>query len=173
MNVRAKLLLLWGLAALGLVVAGGVIVWQMLRPSLASDIRLGSADEFPIGSLTLFDCDRAAARCTRLRDATTLVGNMKFHDVYPSEYQEAWIWVTRESAEIWRAFLAVSPHRGCFVNWLPERERFEEGCYGSQWTRAGAYWAGPAPRGLDSFPVRVQDGDVWLGFKLTRGAPHE
>jgi nitrite reductase/ring-hydroxylating ferredoxin subunit len=168
--MRGKLFLLWGLAAVALLVVGGIIVARMFQSSLTDQIRLGSAADFPIGSMTLFDCDRTAARCTLLRDATTLVGNMKFRDVYPSEYQEAWIWLTHESPDTWKAFLAISPHHGCFVNWFPDKARFEEGCYGSKWMPNGKYQEGPSPRGLDSFPVRVQGDDVWIDFKLTRGA---
>jgi cytochrome b6-f complex iron-sulfur subunit len=54
------------------------------------------------------------------------------------------------------------PHLGCQVPQLCEASQwFECLCHGSQYTILGEHRAGPAPRGLDRFPVEL-DGDVYV-----------
>lgn len=52
-------------------------------------------------------------------------------------------------------------HLGCKVPWCETSQWFECPCHGSQYNRVGERKAGPAPRGLDRFPVSVE------GNKLT------
>jgi cytochrome b6-f complex iron-sulfur subunit len=51
-------------------------------------------------------------------------------------------------------------HLGCRVPWCVQSQWFECPCHGSKYNRAGEYKDGPAPRGLDRFPVVVQGGTV-------------
>jgi cytochrome b6-f complex iron-sulfur subunit len=51
-------------------------------------------------------------------------------------------------------------HLGCRVPWCSTSQWFECPCHGSQYNRVGEKKAGPAPRGLDRFPVSVQGGSV-------------
>jgi cytochrome b6-f complex iron-sulfur subunit len=50
------------------------------------------------------------------------------------------------------------PHLGCKVPFCATSQWFECGCHGSQYNRVGEKKGGPAPRGLDLFPVTI-DGD--------------
>lgn len=50
-------------------------------------------------------------------------------------------------------------HLGCRVPFCETSQWFECPCHGSKYNRAGEYRAGPAPRGLDRFPIEV-DGEV-------------
>lgn len=52
------------------------------------------------------------------------------------------------------------PHLGCRVPFCATSQWFECGCHGSQYNRIGEKKAGPAPRGLDLFPVEVNAGTV-------------
>jgi cytochrome b6-f complex iron-sulfur subunit len=53
------------------------------------------------------------------------------------------------------------PHLGCRVPDCPTSGWFECPCHGSQYNRVGEKKAGPAPRGMDRFPVSVAaNGDV-------------
>lgn len=47
------------------------------------------------------------------------------------------------------------PHLGCRVPACPSSQWFECPCHGSKYNRAGEKKAGPAPRGLDRFPMTV------------------
>lgn len=53
------------------------------------------------------------------------------------------------------------PHLGCRVPNCATSQWFECGCHGSQYNRVGEKKAGPAPRGMDHFPITVGgNGDV-------------
>lgn len=52
------------------------------------------------------------------------------------------------------------PHLGCRVPWCNPSQWFECPCHGSQYNRVGEHKAGPAPRGMDHFPVSVDAGRV-------------
>lgn len=51
-------------------------------------------------------------------------------------------------------------HLGCRVPWCSTSQWFECPCHGSQYNRVGEKKGGPAPRGLDRFPVSVEGGRV-------------
>jgi len=55
---------------------------------------------------------------------------------------------------------AVCPHEGCEVAWEQNAKRFACPCHESYFTAEGARISGPARRGLDALPVRVQDGKL-------------
>jgi cytochrome b6-f complex iron-sulfur subunit len=52
------------------------------------------------------------------------------------------------------------PHLGCKVPFCATSQWFECGCHGSQYNRVGEKKGGPAPRGLDHFPVTVEGGSL-------------
>src|SRR5215204_2828278 len=53
------------------------------------------------------------------------------------------------------------PHLGCRVPECATSQWFECPCHGSQYNRVGEKKAGPAPRGMDRFPVTIAgNGDV-------------
>ena len=53
------------------------------------------------------------------------------------------------------------PHLGCRVPECLSSQWFECGCHGSQYSRVGEYRGGPAPRGMDRFPLEISPaGDV-------------
>jgi cytochrome b6-f complex iron-sulfur subunit len=48
------------------------------------------------------------------------------------------------------------PHLGCRVPFCDSSGRFECPCHGSVYNIRGEYIQGPAPRGMDRFPVKVE-----------------
>jgi len=50
-------------------------------------------------------------------------------------------------------------HLGCRVPWCQTSQWFECPCHGSKYNRVGEKKGGPAPRGLDRFPIEV-DGEA-------------
>lgn len=53
------------------------------------------------------------------------------------------------------------PHLGCRVPECLSSQWFECGCHGSQYNRVGEQKGGPAPRGMDHFPIEVSaSGEV-------------
>ncbi|MDP9451900.1 MAG: ubiquinol-cytochrome c reductase iron-sulfur subunit [Actinomycetota bacterium] len=52
------------------------------------------------------------------------------------------------------------PHLGCRVPWCVTSQWFECPCHGSQYNRVGQKKGGPAPRGMDMFPITVDGGQI-------------
>jgi len=55
---------------------------------------------------------------------------------------------------------AICPHEGCEVAWDQASNRFSCPCHESYFAADGARISGPATRGLDSLPMRVQGGKL-------------
>jgi cytochrome b6-f complex iron-sulfur subunit len=62
-------------------------------------------------------------------------------------------------------------HLGCRVPFCPTSQWFECGCHGSQYNRVGEKKGGPAPRGLDRFPVEVKGGTVTVDTGIVIQGP--
>lgn len=61
-------------------------------------------------------------------------------------------------------------HLGCRVPFCGSSGQFECPCHGSVFNRAGEFRAGPAPRGMDRYPIEVgEDGLIYIDT----GAPVE
>ena len=66
--------------------------------------------------------------------------------------------VTRPAEGEAVALSAVCPHQGCTV--APDDEQLTCPCHGSAFELDGTLKKGPAEKGLESFPVKVVDGQV-------------
>ena len=53
-------------------------------------------------------------------------------------------------------------HLGCAVPWVETEGQFHCPCHGSLFDRNGEVTGGPAPRPLDTFPVTLENGEVWV-----------
>jgi nitrite reductase/ring-hydroxylating ferredoxin subunit len=73
--------------------------------------------------------------------------------------REGRLFVTRARGELF-AVTQRCPHLGCRVPFCEASGRFECPCHGSVYDLAGEWIAGPSPRGMDRFPLRVVDGRV-------------
>ena len=62
-------------------------------------------------------------------------------------------------------------HLGCRVPWCVSSTRFECPCHKSRYNRWGEYQEGPAPRGLDRFPLTVVDGRVLVDTRVIVTGP--
>ena len=65
------------------------------------------------------------------------------------------------------------PHLGCRVPWCESSGEFECPCHGSKYNRLGEWREGPAPRGMDRYPVSIVDGVVEVDTStVILGPPH-
>lgn len=81
--------------------------------------------------------------------------------------------LTRVNGEV-VALSEKCTHLGCGVPFCESSGRFECPCHGSVFNRAGDYVAGPAPRGMDMYPVETgEDGFVYIntGERVTGNPP--
>ncbi len=89
---------------------------------------------------------------------------VKFEDASPL----AWAGVTGQTAAWLRyepdgrftAFAVNCTHLGCPVRWLESAELFMCPCHGGVYYKDGTVAAGPPPKPLIQYPVRVQNGTV-------------
>ncbi|MGH9000002.1 MAG: ubiquinol-cytochrome c reductase iron-sulfur subunit [Acidimicrobiia bacterium] len=65
------------------------------------------------------------------------------------------------------------PHLGCRVPWCATSQWFECPCHGSKYNRVGEKKGGPAPRGMDRWPVEIAGGQVAINTAglVTQGPP--
>jgi cytochrome b6-f complex iron-sulfur subunit len=61
-----------------------------------------------------------------------------------------------------RALYQKCPHLGCRVPWVAAAEEFRCPCHGSIYNLIGEYESGPAPRGMDRFPISIENGHVMV-----------
>ncbi|HTD45677.1 MAG TPA: Rieske (2Fe-2S) protein [bacterium] len=69
-------------------------------------------------------------------------------------------WLRREPDGTFVAFTVNCTHLGCPVRWLPDAELFMCPCHGGVYYKNGAVAAGPPPKPLPQYPVRVRGGQV-------------
>ena len=64
------------------------------------------------------------------------------------------------------------PHLGCRVPFCDSSGRFECPCHGSIYNVRGEYIQGPAPRGMDRFPLAVRGNEVLVDTsQVVEGPP--
>jgi menaquinol-cytochrome c reductase iron-sulfur subunit len=69
-------------------------------------------------------------------------------------------WLRRESETEFIAFSINCRHLGCPVRWVEGAELFMCPCHGGVYYKDGTVAAGPPPKALARYPVRVQEGVV-------------
>lgn len=84
------------------------------------------------------------------------------------------VWVVKHAPSRVDVFSPICPHLGCRYDWHPDRGRFVCPCHGSVFSQTGEVVGGPAPRPLDTLPVRIEGEEVfveWERFKV--GTPNK
>ncbi len=68
-------------------------------------------------------------------------------------------------------FLALSricTHLGCSIPWSEEKQRFICPCHGSTFSLTGEVLNAPAPRPMDIYPVRIENGIIKVDIASPR-----
>jgi nitrite reductase/ring-hydroxylating ferredoxin subunit len=85
--------------------------------------------------------------------------------------REGRLYVTRVKGELF-AVTQKCPHLGCRVPFCESSGQFECPCHGSYYNLAGEWISGPAPRGMDRYPLQIVEGRVVVDTStLEQGAP--
>ena len=69
-------------------------------------------------------------------------------------------WLRREAEEDFVAFSMNCAHLGCPVRWIADAKLFMCPCHGGVYYADGKVAAGPPPRGLTRYDVRLRGGQV-------------
>ena len=143
--------LLTSLLVFGAQFGGATIafLWPNLKGGFGSVINAGSADDIKsqIGRRTRLQrrrplLHRAVQRQGRRADADYAAERVTTDGIMPL-YQRC-------------------VHLGCRVPFCASSQWFECPCHGSKYNYAGEYQLGPAPRGMDRFSVKVENGNVFV-----------
>jgi cytochrome b6-f complex iron-sulfur subunit len=79
--------------------------------------------------------------------------------------QDQQVYIVRTEKGLW-AMSAVCTHLGCITQWKPESNQIACPCHGSKFERGGNVQAGPAPRPLPHFSVRLAADGALVVDKL-------
>lgn len=71
-------------------------------------------------------------------------------------------WLRRLDNGEFVAFAVNCSHLGCPVRWMPDANLFMCPCHGGVYYNDGRVAAGPPPRPLTRYPVRILNGEVQL-----------
>jgi cytochrome b6-f complex iron-sulfur subunit len=82
--------------------------------------------------------------------------NIPSTDEGPANDPKGRFWLSHTEPGI-NALYVVCTHLGCLYGWLPDQGFFRCPCHGSQFFKEGTYKAGPAPRSLDQFVVKIMN----------------
>jgi cytochrome b6-f complex iron-sulfur subunit len=144
------------LTGLSLAVAGfGGAALAFLWPSGAS----GFGGKINVGSTD--DVDKAIADKMPFYNAAAKVYIQPYpkQDLKKAEKVYAST-ITAGMAQGYVALYQKCVHLGCRVPWCQTSQWFECPCHGSKYNRVGEKRGGPAPRGLDRFPLSVSGSSV-------------
>jgi cytochrome b6-f complex iron-sulfur subunit len=79
--------------------------------------------------------------------------------------QDQQVYIVRTEKGLW-AMSAVCTHLGCITQWKPDSNQIACPCHGSKFQREGNVQAGPAPRPLPHFAVRLAADGALVVDKL-------
>ena len=135
-----------GLISAGMAIpAIAYIVGPALQSSKAQDwIRLGAASKVELGVPTLFK--------VTVEQQTGWITNE----------QEIAVYVLTDNGRDFVAMSNVCTHLGCRVRWVAERDQFFCPCHNGEFDKGGNVLAGPPPRPLDRYEVKVEGDQLFI-----------
>ncbi len=131
-------------ASLVLVPAIGFLLGPVLKTPPLRWETVGRPEQFPIG----------------------LTRKVVFENISPVTWSgvvgRAAAWVRRQSETDLIAFSINCTHLGCPVRWMPKANLFMCPCHGGVYYENGDVAAGPPPKPLPRYPIRVYNGQVQI-----------
>lgn len=122
------------------------VVGSLLAPLLVREPRkwrdVGSAQKFNVGDTVLVKFENSANLPWAGTTAQTAA------------------WLRKESEEEFIAFSINCTHLGCPVRWVSDSKLFMCPCHGGVYYKDGSQAAGPPPKALERYPVRIKKGKV-------------
>jgi cytochrome b6-f complex iron-sulfur subunit len=155
-NVMGFSVTAFGLACIG-------FLWPSSAGGFGSKIRVGSIDDIKQGIIDgsgFFYVPEARTWITEYPAAAL--------DKARRQYSDAEL-VAMEAGFV--ALYQKCPHLGCRVPQCETSQWFECPCHGSQYNQVGEKKGGPAPRGMDRFPVEISGGTVTVNTGLPIQGP--
>jgi len=83
--------------------------------------------------------------------------------------EKASTWLVKMDQHTVVAFNPACTHLGCAYHWDASHHQFLCPCHASAFSVEGKVLAGPAPRPLDRYVAKVQDGKILIGSEVEAG----
>lgn len=83
--------------------------------------------------------------------------------------EKASTWVVRTDDHSVIAFDPACTHLGCAYHWDAPANHFICPCHASAFSIDGKVLSGPAPRPLDRYVAKVEDGKILIGSEIAQG----
>ncbi len=136
----------FGLGGLAAAAASVPVIAALLNPWIRKKYRVwrtvGAVKDFKPGGFTL----------VKYKDADP--------DPWAGSTGNSAAWLRRDSDTEFTAFSINCTHLGCPVRWVEFSELFMCPCHGGVYYKDGSVAAGPPPKSLVKYPVRVRKGNV-------------
>ena len=135
-----------GLISLGMgIPAIAYIIGPALQRGATQNwIRLGSTAKVELGTPTLFK--------SKIQRQTGWIVNEEELSVY----------VLTDTGRDFVAMSNICTHLGCRVRWVADRREFFCPCHNGVFDKDGKVLAGPPPRPLDRYEVKVEDNQLFI-----------
>ncbi|MFX0144668.1 MAG: ubiquinol-cytochrome c reductase iron-sulfur subunit [Candidatus Hodarchaeota archaeon] len=131
-------------AGLGIPAIAYIVGPALQRTETQEWIRLGSAAKVELGTPTLFK--------TRIERKTGWIVNE----------EEITVYVLTEDGRDFVAMSNICTHLGCRIRWVADSEQFFCPCHNGVFDKDGSVVAGPPPRPLDRFDLKIEDGQLYI-----------
>ena len=129
-------------------VIGLPAIAYVIGPALQKEtnewIRLGSVGKVEVNTPTLFK--------TIIEKQTGWINAEEEFSVY----------VLTTNGQEFVVMSNICTHLGCRVRWIPDQDSFFCPCHNGVFAKDGSVVAGPPPRPLDRFEVKVEDGVLFV-----------
>lgn len=76
------------------------------------------------------------------------------------------VWLYTEDGEAFTAYSGVCTHLGCSFGYDKDKQQYHCPCHHGLFDlKSGAVLGGPPPRPLDTLPVKVENGEVYVQYQ--------
>ena len=135
-----------GLISLGLGIPG---VIYLLGPALRRQaeetwIALGAASKVELGTPTLFKA------------------SVQRQTGWIESAEQLTVFVLSQDGREFIAMSNICTHLGCRIRWIADDQQFFCPCHNGVYDKEGNVLAGPPPRPLDRYPVKVENGRIFI-----------
>jgi len=131
-------------AAMAIPAIAYIIGPALRREDSQNWIQLGSASKVELNTPTLF-------KTTVVRQTGWIANE-----------EELSFYVLTENGRDYIAMSNICTHLGCRVRWISEEEQFFCPCHNAIFDKEGEVVAGPPPRPLDRYEVKVEDDQLYV-----------
>lgn len=120
----------------------GALIAPLIRSTVPQWRRVGKVSDFQTGQTVM----------VKFRNSSPLP--------WSGKTSKTASWLRKVSDQDFIAFSVNCTHLGCPVRWEADAELFMCPCHGGVYNKDGSRAAGPPPKGLPKYPVRIVNGDV-------------